>query len=165
MFYPYKHFLKTLKQINLQKKVRIINRFQLNLTLIVFVTKPLKIGSWVSLRFWSAFNRPFILTVNLFARYYQVLMVDKVDKLCQSFFLLWEKSQIKWMAIPELLYHYVRFDRTSVVLILSSTTSIDDLSQRRNHCCNVLSLTVEEKTYHFLFLLFKIHPNILWLVE
>lgn len=122
MFYPYKHFLKTLKQINLQKKVRIINRFQLNLTLIVFVTKPLKIGSWVSLRFWSAFNRPFILTVNLFARYYQVLMVDKVDKLCQSFLLLWEKSQIKWMAIPELLYHYVRFDRTSVVLILSSTT-------------------------------------------
>lgn len=114
MFYPYKHFLKTLKQINLQKKVRIINRFQLNLTLIVFVTKPLKIGSWVSLRFWSAFNRPFILTVNLFARYYQVLMVDKVDKLCQSFLLLWEKSQIKWMAIPELLYHYVRFDRTSV---------------------------------------------------
>lgn len=88
MFYPYKHFLKTLKQINLQKKVRIINRFQLNLTLIVFVTKPLKIGSWVSLRFWSAFNRPFILTVNLFARYYQVLMVDKVDKLCQSFFTL-----------------------------------------------------------------------------
>lgn len=59
MFYPYKHFLQTLKQINLQKKVRIINRFQLNLTLIVFVTKPLKIGSWVSLRFWSAFNRPF----------------------------------------------------------------------------------------------------------
>lgn len=115
MFYPYKHFLKTLKQINLQKKVSIINRFQLNLTLIVFVTKPLKIGSWVSLRFWSAFNRPFILTVNLFARYYQVLMVDKVDKLCQSFLLLWEKSQIKWMAIPELLYHYVRFDRTSVV--------------------------------------------------
>lgn len=92
MFYPYKHFLKTLKQINLQKKVRIINRFQLNLTLIVFVTKPLKIGSWVSLRFWSAFNRPFILTVNLFARYYQVLMVDKVDKLCQSFLLLWEKK-------------------------------------------------------------------------
>lgn len=92
MFYPYKHFLQTLKQINLQKKVRIINRFQLNLTLIVFVTKPLKIGSWVSLRFWSAFNRPFILTVNLFARYYQVLMVDKVDKLCQSFLLLWEKK-------------------------------------------------------------------------
>lgn len=149
MFYPYKHFLKTLKQINLQKKVRIINRFQLNLTLIVFVTKPLKIGSWVSLRFWSAFNRPFILTVNLFARYYQVLMVDKVDKLCQSFLLLWEKSQIKWMAIPELLYHYVRFDRTSVVLILSSTTSIDDLSQRTLLQCFVIDCRGEDIPFSF----------------
>lgn len=88
MFYPYKHFLKTLKQINFKKKVRIINRFKLNLTLIVIVTKPLKIGSWISLRFWSTLNRAFILTVNLFARYYQVLMVDEIDKLCQSFFTL-----------------------------------------------------------------------------
>lgn len=100
MFYSYKHFLKTLKQINFQKKVRIINRFQLNLTLIVFVTKPLKIGSWVSLRFWSAFNRPFILTVNLFADTIRSLWLTKSTSYVNHFYSCGKKVKSSEWQFP-----------------------------------------------------------------